>query len=90
MKPLHDYVLVEKVDENLTTKGGLHLLNSDRVLYKGKILDIGPGKNVQYENNTEAMKQISVNDVVYFSQHSGYEIEKNKFLLRIYELLAKD
>ena len=88
--PLFDYILVEPIIKE-TTKTGLYIPESaqeDRRL--GKVIEIGPGR-ISESNNLIPMV-VKCGDLVYYSPHSGQDIEhlgKKLRLIRQVEIYAK-
>lgn len=89
LQPRNDRVLVERLDEDRTTAGGLIIPdNAKEKPLKGTVIAVGPGKRVDGEINP-----IDVNpgDTVLFNKYSGAEItheHKQCLILREDDILA--
>lgn len=72
IRPLHDRVLIERIEER-TTAGGIIIpeTSSDKP-QRGKVLAAGPGK---YENGTLRKLDVKVGDEVLFGKYSGTEVK---------------
>ena len=75
-KPIRDRVLVEKIKDELKTKGGLQLSQDaqDRPT-KGTILAVGPGKLT--DDGTVLPMPVNENDIIYYPKYAGYPIKLN-------------
>jgi len=71
--PLNDKILVERLEADDKTAGGIILPDSAKEKPKqGKILAVGDGKAL--ENGKRAAFQVKAGDRVLFSTYSGNEI----------------
>ncbi len=71
--PLNDKILVERLEAESTTAGGIVLPDSAKEKPKqGKVLSLGEGKRL--DNGQRAPFQVTVGDRVLFSSYSGHEI----------------
>jgi len=89
--PLEDYVLIEAIEEENTTKSGIILPDSKEKPSKWKVVAIGSGKIL--EDGQRAPIDVKVGDVVYFTKYSPDELDVNwnKYLIiRHSSLLAKE
>jgi chaperonin GroES len=74
VRPLHDRLLVRRVDENQTTKGGLIIPDSakERPL-EGKVLAVGSGKRL--EDGSVVALDVKAGDRILFGKYAGTEIK---------------
>ncbi len=73
LQPLGDRIVVKPGEEEEVTKGGIVLPDSARKRPReGEVLAAGPGKML--ENGQRAPMEISVGDVVLYSEYGGTEI----------------
>lgn len=74
IRPLGDKVLVQRLEAESTTKGGIVLPDSAKEKPKrGKILALGDGKLL--DNGERAAFQVKKGDEVLFSSYAGTEIK---------------
>ncbi len=74
IKPLADKVLVQRVEAETTTKGGIVLPDSAKEKpRRGKVVSVGDGKLL--DNGKRADFQVKVGDTVLFSSYGGTEIK---------------
>lgn len=74
IRPLGDKVLVQRLEAESTTKGGIVLPDSAKEKPKrGKILALGDGKLL--DNGERAAFQIKKGDEVLFASYGGTEIK---------------
>lgn len=70
IRPLHDRVIVKRVEEETTTAGGILLPGSAAEKpSQGVILAVGNGK--QLDNGTVRALEVKVGDKVLFGKYSG-------------------
>ena len=90
LRPLDDYVVVEPVEEEETTAGGIVLPDTAKEKpQKGKVIAVGPGKMLR--NGERASMSVKVGDVVLYGKYAGTEVridEKEYSVMRESELLA--
>ena len=82
VKPLNDKVLVERLEAEEVTKGGIVLPDSAKEKPKeGKILALGDGRLL--EDGKRAPFQVKAGDRVLFSSYAGTEIkvDGNEYLI---------
>jgi chaperonin GroES len=74
VRPLHDRLLVRRVEENQTTKGGIIIPDSakERPL-EGKVLAVGSGKRL--EDGTLVALDVKAGDRILFGKYAGTEIK---------------
>ena len=91
LRPLDDRVVVEAVDAESTTTGGIVLPDSAQEKpQRGKVLAVGPGKLLDSGNRGEL--SIGVGDEVIFSKFGGSEVDvdgREVKILRESDILAK-
>ena len=74
VKPLNDKVLVERLEAEEVTKGGIVLPDSAKEKPKeGKIIALGDGRLL--DDGKRAPFQVKVGDRVLFSSYAGTEIK---------------
>ena len=74
IKPLHDRVIVKRVEEEQTTKGGIIIPDTAKEKpQEGKIIAVGPG-NVN-EKGERIPLDVKKNDRVLFGKYAGNEIK---------------
>ena len=90
LKPLGSRVVVEPIEENEVTAGGIVLPETAKEKpQKGVVLSVGPGDRDD-EGKRIAM-DVAVNDTVLFAKYGGTEIKvdgKKLLILRESDLLA--
>ena len=71
--PLHDRVLVKRLEEKETVKGGIIIPDSAKEKpLEGEVLAVGNGKVL--EDGTVAKLEIKTGDKVLFGKYAGSEI----------------
>ncbi len=74
IRPLHDRVIVKRVEEETTTPGGIVLPGSAAEKpSQGKVLAVGTGKLL--DNGTVRALEVKVGDKVLFGKYSGNEVK---------------
>jgi chaperonin GroES len=74
IRPLHDRVIVKRVEEETTTPGGIVLPGSAAEKpSQGKVLAVGSGKLL--DNGTVRALEVKVGDKVLFGKYSGSEVK---------------
>ena len=74
IRPLHDRVIVKRVEEETTTAGGIVLPGSAAEKpSRGVILAVGSGKAL--DNGTVRALEVKVGDKVLFGKYSGNEVK---------------
>ena len=74
IRPLSDKVLVERVEAEAKTAGGIVLPDTAQEKpQRGKVVNVGEGKML--ENGTRKEVQVKKGDVVLFTSYSGTEIK---------------
>jgi len=91
LKPLDDRVVVEPLEAEEKTPGGIVLPDTAKEKpQRGKVIAVGPGKLL--DDGNRAPIPVEVGDEVIFSKYSGTEVEvdgKELKILRESDLLAK-
>lgn len=92
LKPLHDNVIVEPIEDTNRSKKGFILSASQEEnsnSTKGVVVAIGDGKD--YKNNVNCTYDIKVGDVVFFKEYSGTTViddEKTYKVLSYEDIIA--
>ncbi len=74
IRPLHDRVIVKRVEEELTSAGGIVLPGSAAEKpSQGVVLAVGTGKLL--DNGEIRALQVKVGDKVLFGKYSGNEVK---------------
>jgi chaperonin GroES len=82
IRPLHDRVIVHRLEEEEKTKGGIIIPDTAKEKpQEGKVIAVGPGKIL--ENGTKIALDVKVGDKILFGKYSGTEIkiEGEEFLM---------
>jgi len=91
LRPLDDRVVVEPVEAEEVTAGGIVLPDTAREKpQRGKVLAVGPGKLL--DNGERGELSVSVGDEVIYGKYVGSEIEvdgRELKILRESDILAK-
>jgi len=73
IKPLHDRVIVRRIEESTTTSGGIIIPDSAKEKpQEGEIIAVGEGK--YKEDGTRQTLDVKEGDRVLFGKYSGSEI----------------
>lgn len=76
IRPLHDRVVVKRIEEETKSAGGIVIPDSAKEKpMRGKILAVGTGK-VNAEGKVLPL-DVKVGDVVLFGKYSGTEVKLN-------------
>ena len=74
IRPLHDRVVVKRMEEEKTSPGGIVIPDSaTEKPIKGEVIAIGNGK-IQ-ENGSVQPLDVKVGDIVLFGKYSGTEVK---------------
>jgi chaperonin GroES len=74
IRPLHDRVIVKRMEEERKTPGGIVIPDSaTEKPIRGKVLAVGKGKIL--ENGQVRPLDVKVSDVVLFGKYSGTEVK---------------
>ncbi|GHT44948.1 10 kDa chaperonin 1 [Planctomycetales bacterium] len=91
LKPLDDRIVVEPLEAEEKTAGGLYLPDTAKEKpQRGTVLAVGPGKLL--DNGSRGDLSVSVGDEVIYGKYSGsdIEIDGNEIkILRESDVLAK-
>jgi chaperonin GroES len=92
LKPLGDRLIVQAVEEEDTTAGGILLPDTAKEKpQKGKVLAVGDGK-ISEDTGTRIPLEVSEGDEVLYSKYGGTEIKvegEDLLVLRESDVLAK-
>lgn len=90
LRPLGDRVVVERLEEETKTRGGIVLPDSAKEKpQKGKVIAVGTGRTL--DNGTKVALEVKEGDTVVFAKYGGTEIEidgKEYIILSERDLLA--
>jgi chaperonin GroES len=91
IRPLDDRVVVEPIEVEDKTSGGIFLPDSAKEKsQKGKIVATGPGKLLDSGNRSEMC--VAAGDVVLYGKYSGTEVKvdgQDLLIMREGDLLAR-
>lgn len=74
IRPLHDRVIVKRVDEERTSKGGIVLPDSaTEKPSEGEVIAVGNGKIL--DNGEVRALEVKVGDKVLFGKYAGNEVK---------------
>jgi chaperonin GroES len=74
LRPLHDRVIVKRVEEERTTPGGIVIPDSaTEKPIRGEVIAVGNGKVL--ENGEQRALDVKVGDKVLFGKFSGTEVK---------------
>ena len=82
IRPLHDRVIVQRIEEEEKTKGGIIIPDTAKEKpQEGKVIAVGTGKVL--ENGTKLSLDVKVGNKILFGKYSGTEIkiEGEEFLM---------
>jgi chaperonin GroES len=92
LKPLGDRLIVQAIEEEETTAGGILLPDTAKEKpQKGKVLAVGDGK-LSEDTGKRVPLDVSEGDEVLYSKYGGTEIKvdgKDLLVLRASDVLAK-
>jgi chaperonin GroES len=90
IRPLHDRLLVQRIEEKEQVKGGIIIPDSAKEKpQEGKVVATGNGKVL--ENGTKVALDVKAGDKILFGKYSGSEIKvdgEEYLILREDEVLA--
>jgi chaperonin GroES len=90
VRPLHDRLIVRRVDPKETAKGGIIIPDTAKEKpQEGEVLAVGNGKIL--ENGTVLAPDVKVGDKILFGKYTGTDIKidgKEVLILREDEVLA--
>jgi len=74
IRPLYDRVVIERKDEELTTKGGIFIPDTAKEKpTRGKVVAIGQGKALE-DGKLRALA-VKIGDLVLIGKYSGTEVK---------------
>ena len=90
IRPLHDRILVERLEEQETVRGGIIIPDSAKEKpQEGKVLAVGAGK--VDEDGKRHPLDVKVGDRILFGKYSGSEVkvdDKDYLIMREEDVLA--
>jgi chaperonin GroES len=90
VRPLHDRVLVRRIEEKETAKGGIIIPDTAKEKpQEGEVLAVGNGKIL--ENGTKIALEVKVGDKILVGKYSGTDIKiegEEVLILREDDVLA--
>jgi chaperonin GroES len=90
VRPLHDRVLIKRIEEGETVKGGIIIPDSAKEKsQEGEVVAVGSGRML--ENGTVAALQVQNGDRILFGKYSGTEIkveDQDYLILREDEIIG--
>lgn len=82
VRPLHNYLIIEKIDDVKVSEGGVQLVRADPLQPKtGKVLAIGPG--VLDDEDNLVTCGVEVGDIIAYlnPEAKTFEIDNEKFTM---------
>ena len=74
IRPLHDRVIVKRIEEDQVSRGGIIIPDSAKEKpIKGKVVAVGPGRRL--ENGETRALSVQAGDTVLFSKYGGTDIK---------------
>jgi len=90
IKPLHDRVVVKRIEEEEKTKGGIIIPDAAKEKpQEGRVIAVGDGKVL--ENGQKSPLAVKAGDKILFGKYSGTEIKidgEEHLILREDDVLA--
>ncbi len=90
LKPLHDRVLVQRVEEEEKTKGGIIIPETAKEKpIRGKVKAVGPGK--MSDDGKRMEMSVKAGDYVMFNKYAGTEVkieDEEHLVMREDDILA--
>jgi chaperonin GroES len=90
VRPLHDRLLVKRIEETETVKGGIIIPDSAKEKpQEGKVIAVGNGKIL--DNGSKVALDVKAKDKILFGKYSGTDIKidgEEYMILREDEVLA--
>ncbi|NIO09208.1 MAG: co-chaperone GroES [Deltaproteobacteria bacterium] len=75
VRPLHDRVIVKRIDEEETTKGGIIIPDTAKEKpQEGRVVSVGPGRR---EDGKLIPPDVKAGDRILFSKYAGTELKLN-------------
>ncbi len=86
-RPLGDRVLVERIEAQERTAGGLIIPDSAKEKSQtGRVIAVGTGR--RDASGAHLALDVKINDIVYFGKYAGTEVDKNHIILKEDDLLG--
>ena len=74
LRPLHDRILVERIEEEAQVKGGIIIPDSAKEKpQQGKVIAVGKGK--KQEDGSLAPLDVKAGDRILFAKYAGTEVK---------------
>jgi chaperonin GroES len=90
IRPLHDRILVERLEEQEVKKGGIIIPDTAKEKpQEGKVIAVGAGKVT--DEGKRLVLDVKVGDKILFGKYSGSEVkvdDKDYLILREEDILA--
>ena len=90
VRPLHDRLLVKRIEESETVKGGIIITDTAKEKpQEGKVIAVGNGKIL--DNGSKVALDVKAGDKILFGKYSGTDIKidgEEYMILREDEVLA--
>jgi len=90
VRPLHDRLLVKRIEETETVKGGIIIPDTAKEKpQEGEVIAVGNGKTL--DNGTKVALDVKAGDKILFGKYSGTDIKidgEEYLILREDEVLA--
>ena len=90
VRPLHDRVLIKRIEEGETVKGGIIIPDSAKEKsQEGEVIAVGAGKML--ESGAVAALEVKTGDRILFGKYSGTEIrlaDQDYLILREDEIMG--
>ena len=90
LRPLHDRIIVERLEENETTAGGIIIPDSAKEKpQRGKVVAVGKGKIA--EDGKVIALDLKAGDTVLFGKYAGTEVKienEDRLIMREDDVLA--
>lgn len=75
LRPLHDRILVQRVEEETTTKGGIIIPDTAKEKpAEGKVIAVGAGR-LDKETGKRTPLDVKAGDTVLFNKYAGTEVK---------------
>ena len=75
VRPLHDRVIVKRIDEEEKTKGGIIIPDTAKEKpQEGRVVSVGPGRR---EDGKLIAPDVKAGDRILFSKYAGTELKLN-------------
>ena len=74
VRPLHDRIIVKRVEEEMKTKGGIIIPDTAKEKpIEGKVVAVGTGKG--RKDGTKIPMEVKVEDRILFATYAGTEVK---------------